>query len=177
MIVSPANMHINTVVSLLLAFWSSLALAIETERSVDIFAWPLTAPKAQSLAKVTYNSTTATVHSYNTPKILAGDDIVRIGFYHKSGSWSGIATSASNFDESKDKKLQLLLNGNGEIYHVGFRAEDFPTSSKSSNKKDGLSVELVQTMPGPVPVLNKPVVLSADGKSEQKEPEKTFLQK
>nr|POF13069.1 hypothetical protein CFP56_10217 [Quercus suber] len=170
-------MHVHTVFSLLLAFLSSLAYAIEAERKVDVFAWPLSSPKSQTLARISYNLTTATVHSYNAPKIPAGDDIVRVGFYHASGSWSGIATSASNFAESKDKKLQLLLNDDGEVYHVGFRAEDFPTSSKSSNKKDGLSVELVKIMPGSVPVLNKPVVLSADGNVEQKEPEKTFLQK
>jgi len=170
-------MRATTLVGLTLAFLSSLAVAIETERTVNVFAWPLSAPKPQTLAKITYNSTFATIESYNDPKISSDDDIVRIGFYHTSGAWSGIATAATNLAPEKDKKLQLHVNANGELYHLGFSSSEFGTSSKTSNKKDGLSVEVVKVKPGPVPHLNKPVVLNPDGKVEEKEPEKSFFQK
>lgn len=170
-------MRCNVTLGLLLAFVTSLAYALEPEHTVDIFAWPLSAPKSQTLAKVSYNSTGATVKAYNEPSIPLGDEIVRVCFYHPSGSWSGIATSASNFAAEKDKTLQLHINSVGELYHVGFAASALGTSSKTSNTKDGLSVEVVKVKPGPTPHLNRPVVVNPDGSAPVKEEEKTFFQK
>ncbi|KAH9840359.1 hypothetical protein Tdes44962_MAKER07954 [Teratosphaeria destructans] len=166
-----------TVLASLLPFIGVSVFAAEPERSVDIFAWPLSSPKSSTLAKITFNSTAATVKSVSNPSIPPHDNVVRVGFYHPSGSWSGIATSASNFQNGKDKTLQLHVNSDGELYHVGFKASNYGTSSKSSNKKEGLSVEVVKVRPGPTPRLNKPVVLSPDGKAPETEPEKTFFQK
>ncbi|KAF2445131.1 hypothetical protein P171DRAFT_289953 [Karstenula rhodostoma CBS 690.94] len=56
--------------------------------------------------------------------------------------------------------------------HVGFR-----TTVKEAGDGDELEVELVRREAGPKPVLNKPVVLNADGRIDSKEPEKTFIQK
>jgi len=172
-----AIMRVNTVISILLTFLCSLSAAFETEHTVDVLAWPLSAPKGATLAKITYNSTAATVKSYTQPTIPSSDDTVRIGYYHPSGSWSGIATAASNFAPEKSKKLLLHLNSDGELYHVGFRASDYGSSIATSNKMDGMSVELVKVRPGPTPHLNKPVVVNADGTVPSKEPEKSFLQK
>ena len=170
-------MRTQTAIGLLLAFLSSLALAVEQQRSVDIFAWPLSAPKSQLLAKISYNTTAATINDYNNAPLTTGDDMVRVGFYHPSGSWSGIATAASNFAEEKDKKLLLHVNPAGELYHVGFKASDLGTSGSTSNKKDGLSVELVRVRPGPTPRLNKPVVMNPDGSAPDKVEEKSLFQK
>ena len=63
------------------------------------------------------------------------------------------------------------------MYHVGFVASELRTSSLGGSKKDGLSVEVVPMKAGPMVHLNKPVVLDAEGKLDDKEPEKTFLQK
>ena len=73
--------------------------------------------------------------------------------------------------------MLLHLNTEGELYHVGFKASDQPSSSKTGKGKDGLGVEVVKTQPGPTPHLNKAVVLNAEGQLDDKEPEKTFLQK
>ena len=171
-------MRSNVIFALLVAFFSSLVLSAKDERTIDIFAWPLSAPKSQPLAKISYTSTNATVKSYTTPKVPTGDDIVRIGFYHASGAWSGIATAAENFNPGKEKKLLLNVNTAGEIYHLGFKARDIETVGRKNVKaKDELAVELVKMARGPTPVLNKPVVLNAEGKLDDKEPEKTFLQK
>ena len=163
--------------ALVLTFLSSLAIAALPEHQIDIFAWPLSASTSQRLAQISYTSANATVKTYAAPQIPAGDDTVRVGFYHPSASWSGVATAASNFAPGKDKKLQLHVNTRGQLYHVGFKAADIPSSSTSGKGKDGLGVEVVKMQQGPAPHLNKPVVLSADGKVEAKEPEKTFLQK
>ena len=171
-------MHLSLTIGLALAFLTSLAFALDQDRSVNIFAWPLEAPSSTTLAKITYNSTYATTNSYNAPSLPANDEIVRVGFYHPSGAWSGIATSASNFAPGQDKKLVLHVNSGGELYHVGFRAsQGLGTSSATSNKIDGLSVEVVKIKPGPTPLLNRPVVLSPDGSAPEKEPEKSFFQK
>ena len=170
-------MRSSILVTLLVAVFVSFAIAVEKERTLEIFAWPLSATKAQTLAQISYNSTHASVKSYTAPRIPTGDDVVRVGFYHSSDSWSGVATAASNFAPGKDKKVQLLVNANGELYHIGFKASDLPSSSKTGNAKDGLGVEVVKTLPGPSPHLNKPIVLNAEGKVDVTEPEKTFLQK
>jgi len=171
-----STMRLQTVVSTLLIFIFSLAGAFETERTVDIFAWPASAAKSELLAKVAFNSTAATVKIYARPTIPSGDDLVRVGFYHPSGSWSGIATAASNFAKT-DKKLELHINSSGELYHVGFKAGDLGSNSRESEKRDGLRVEVLRVNPGPTPHLNKPVVMNPDGSTPEKEPEKTFLQK
>lgn len=170
-------MRLVAALSFGLTFLSSFSAA-QTDKHIDIFAWPLSASKSQSLAKLTYNSEQATVLQYKAPALPAGEEIVRIGFHHPStGSWSGIATSAANFAEGKDKKIQLLLNEQGEVYHVGFKTSDWPTSGKGGSKKDDMSVEVVPMKAASTIHLNKPVVLDAEGKLAGQPEEKTFLQK
>ena len=171
-------MQLRMLASLVLTFFLSLAAAAANERSIDVFAWPISASKPQTLAKVSFTANNASVKSFTAPSIPGSDDIVRVGFYHASGKWSGIATSAGNFAPEKSKKLQLHVRPDGELYHVGFKATDGGVSQgKGASTKDGLSVEVVKIQPGAVPHLNKPVVVSEDGTVEGKEPEKTFLQK
>lgn len=170
-------MRLTAALSVALTLLSSFAAA-QTDRQIDIFAWPLSASKSQSLAKLSYNTEQATVLSYKAPALPAGEEIVRIGFHHPStGSWSGIATSAVNFAEGRDKKIQLLLNEQGDVYHVGFKTSDWPSSSKGGSKKDEMSVEVVPMKPASTIQLNKPIVLNAEGKLTGQPEEKTFLQK
>jgi len=170
-------MRFTAALSFALTLLSSVAAA-QTDKQIDIFAWPLSASKSQSLAKLSYNLEEATVISYKALALPADEEIVRIGFHHpQTGSWSGIATSAANFAEGKDKKIQLLLNEQGEVYHVGFKTSDWPTSAKGGSKKDDMSVEVVPMKPASTIQLNKPVVLNADGKLAGQPEEKTFLQK
>jgi hypothetical protein len=168
-------MRSHLILSLVLTFLSSLALAVQS-REVTLLAWPLSAPKPQTLAQVSFTSTNASIKSYTPPTIPAGDDVIRLGFHHQpSGQWSGIATSASNFhsDSKLSKTIQLHVRSDGELYHLGLKIAE---QGKGSARKDELVVEVAQIQKGPVPALNKPVVVSADGE-EAKEPEKSFLQK
>jgi hypothetical protein len=166
-----------TLLVLFLAFFFSLAAAVETPRQVDVFAWPLSAAKPRAFATIAYTSTNASIKSYTSPTLPSDDDIVRIGFFHKSGSWSGVATSASNLAAEKQKKVQLHVRPDGELYHLAFKTAAPVSQGKGKNSKKDLNVEVVKIKPGPVPVLNKPVVVREDGQVEGKEPEKTFLQK
>lgn len=170
-------MRVYLLFTLIAAFFLSLAAAAEQERDIDIFAWPLSASKPQTIAKIAYTSTNASIKSFTAPSISPSDDVVRVGFYHPSGSWSGVATASSNLAPEKSKKLLLHVKPNGELYHVGFKTAEPVSQGKGKSTKDGLTVEVKKITPGPVPQLNKPVVVSADGTVDQKEPEKTFLQK
>ncbi|KAI7086501.1 hypothetical protein KC356_g4945 [Hortaea werneckii] len=180
---SPLPMHSSLALGLLLAFFASLAFAVEQQRTVDIFAWPLSAPQSTTpdvLAKISYNSTVATVDSYQTSASLADGDVVRVAFKHSTaGTWSGVSTAASNLAAGKDKKLQLHLNANGDLYHIGFKASDVGGShgKTKESKKGDLSVEIVSMNKGPSPALNKPIVVNQDGSTPDQVEEKSFFQK
>lgn len=167
---------------LVLAWCTAWAVAaVAPERTVDIFAWPLSAATAEAVATVAFNATAATVQSASPPTIPPRDGtdgdpddrLIRVGFYHPSGAWSGVATTAANWAAGKDQTLLLHVNAQGELYHVGFTAGD--AGARGSPR--GIRAEVVQVRPGPAPHLNRPVVVQPDGSVPEKEPEKTFLQK
>jgi hypothetical protein len=131
-------------------------------------------PSAIPLAQIEYDADQAvgTLASYTPPTGSYSDGhLLRVGLTDsKTGSWRGIVTSASSFADQYHKKFIIHVDEKGEPFHVGFG-----TSAKSAGKE--VEVEIVKRSPGPKPVLNKPIVLNAEGKLESKEPEKTFLQK
>lgn len=163
--------------ALVVAFLSTLAYAVEPQKSVDIYAWPMSDDRSQMLARAFYNTTHAHIVGYAPPKIPPGDDLVRVCFGHPSGAWSGVSTAASNVMPGKHKKIQLHLNLEGELYHLGFKASDMGSSSTTGTTDGEFSVEIVPMKRGPTPHLNKPVVLDAEGKVAGEVPEKSFFQK
>ncbi|KAK7192661.1 hypothetical protein DPSP01_006907 [Paraphaeosphaeria sporulosa] len=146
--------------------------------SVPSTSSPQTAviPSPIPLVQISYDAdqTTGTVVSYTPPQgSYASDHLLRIGLHDtKAGTWKGILTSAASFAEEYKKKFVVHVDEKGEPYHVGFS-----TSVKGAGEGDELEVEVVRREVGPKPVLNKPVVLNADGRIDSKEPEKTFIQK
>ncbi|KAH7088524.1 hypothetical protein FB567DRAFT_560109 [Paraphoma chrysanthemicola] len=131
-------------------------------------------PSPIPLAQIEYDADQAvgTLASYTPPTgSYSSNHLLRIGLPDpKTGSWRGIVTSAASFEEQYHKKFVIHVDEKGEPYHVGFG-----TSAKGSG--DAVEVEIAKRSPGPKPVLNKPIVLNADGKIDSKEPEKSFLQK
>lgn len=131
-------------------------------------------PSPIPLAQIEFDKeqTTGTVTSFTPPSgSYSPDHLIRVGLHDaKSGSWRGVVTSAASFGEDYKKKLLVHIDEKGEPYHVGFGAS-------VKGQGDEVEVEIVKRNVGTRPVLNKPIVLNADGKLEQKEPEKTFLQK
>ena len=79
-------------------------------------------------------------------------------------------TSAASFSEQYHKKFVIHVDEKGEPFHVGF-------STRAKGNEKEIDVEVLKKNVGPKPVLNKPVVLNAEGKLGGEEPEKTFLQK
>ncbi|KAH7380621.1 hypothetical protein BKA66DRAFT_512639 [Pyrenochaeta sp. MPI-SDFR-AT-0127] len=131
-------------------------------------------PSPVPLAQIEYSTDqpAGTLTSYTPPTgSYSSDHLLRIGLTDpKSGSWRGIVTSAASFSEHYNKKFIVHIDEKGEPFHVGFG-----TSARGSGEE--VDVEIIHRSFGPKPVLNKPIVLNAEGKLDTKEPEKSFLQK
>ncbi|KAF1953640.1 hypothetical protein CC80DRAFT_142919 [Byssothecium circinans] len=163
-----------------------LLLPCAVASTVTIYLHPIpdsTIPKSSvvpspvPLAQLDYDVETATgtVTSYTPPQgSYSSEHFVRVGLHDpKTKSWKGVVTSAASFAEQYKQKFVVHVDEKGEVYHVGFSAS---AKGNGGDKKE-VDVEVVKKGAGPKPVLNKPVVLNAEGKIESKEPEKSFLQK
>jgi len=164
---------------MLLAKLLLLPVAIASSVTVYVSSVPVSdnsaiIPSPIPLAQIEYDAdqSVGTLASYTPPTgSYASDHLLRVGLSDaKSGSWRGIVTSAASFADQYHKKFVIHVDEKGEPYHLGFG-----TSAKGSG--NDVEVEIVKRNPGPKPVLNKPIVLNAEGKLDSKEPEKTFLQK
>jgi hypothetical protein len=172
---------------LIIAFIALFSIPVEAvaevaTSTVTVYAWPLAAPSPTSFATIVLSTSQtkpkAEVNSLRLPSIPPStDEIVRIGLYDPSTKqWRGTATAASSFTPGLARKLTLHVDQDGNAYHASLSAVELSGKSK---KKDELQVEVISPRPGAQPILNKPVVLNADGKVPQAEEkdQKTFLQK
>lgn len=166
-----AKMLLSKLLLLPVAVASSVTLYVS---SVPVTSDVSIIPSPIPLAQIDYDAdqSTGTLISYTPPTgSYTPDHLLRIGLTDpKSGSWRGIVTSAASFADQYHKKITVHVDEKGEPFHVGFG-----TSAKGAGEE--VEVEIVKRAPGPKPVLNKPIVLNAEGKLESKEPEKSFLQK
>lgn len=165
--------------TMLLAKLLLLPVAVASSMTLYVSSVPVSdsaavIPSPIPLAQIEYDAdqSVGTLASYTPPTgAYTPDHLLRVGLSDpKSGSWRGIVTSAASFAEQYHKKFIIHVDEKGEPYHIGFA-----TSAKRSG--DEVEIEIVKRSPGPQPVLNKPIVLNADGKIDSKEPEKSFLQK
>ncbi|KAF2232487.1 hypothetical protein EV356DRAFT_534596 [Viridothelium virens] len=177
-------MRLLSALFILSALPSALAASTSTKEDVKVYAWPMSESKPQILAEITYDpqSLTASTKKYHQLQSTSSEDLVRVGLYDpKTTDWTGVVTSGSQFESDYAKTIVLHLDHEGRPFHVGFSAS-VPSEDKKSGEKiiqgfDSLKVVLKPPVQGPQPHLNKPVVLNPDGKVDEKEPEKTFLQK
>ena len=161
---------------------SALVAANVASSTVTIYAWPISAPSPTSFATVVLSASQTTpiaeVKSLKLPSVSASkDEFVRIGLYDAtSKQWTGTATAASSFAQGLGRKLTLHIDDNGEVYQASLGAYTLPGKGK---KADVFEVEVVSKTPGALPILNRPIMLNADGKVAQPEQkdERSFLQK
>lgn len=85
--------------------------------------------------------------------------------------------------------VTLRLDDAGNVWHVEYRSDDmvrtpwlltilqYHDSLTSKLQRTSPSVTVLNPTPGPQPHLNKPIVLTPDGRVPVKEVEKSFLQK
>jgi len=182
----------------------SLAILTLAQKSIDIYAWPVNAasPISTPYASISYTSTSpnGTLTNFNRDLSLPQDStLIRLGYYTSAAktkqSWTGIAVPASNFQSNTEKTLRLWVDGAENVYGLNFAGvvpatpTKVPKGKKAKKdkkkkaepveqvKREELVVEVVRQVAGPKPVLNRPVVLNAEGKVDEKTEEKSFLQK
>ena len=168
---------------MILRFLALLALVVisvsAVASSVTVYAWPLSASSPKPFAEITLPSTPNDPPTVKSKKAVTTQDgeLVRIGLLDSSKAWTGVATSAESFKAGITQKISLHTDSDGSVTHVSFTSFKSAPVAKGAKIED-LLVEIVPIQAGPDPVLNKPVVLNAEGKLDKpQEDNRTFLQK
>lgn len=190
-----ANHHTKMLLAKLLLLPSALATTVAAS-TLTLYissvphnqnAAPAPIPSPIPLAQISYDphAATAELSSYTPPTgAYTPEHLLKLGILTpgpvkngQEGEWHGILTSAASFDTQYKKTFTLWVDERGEVYHVGFSTSARANGGQGEADKDEVAVEVVKRSAGPVPALNRPVVLNAEGKLDGKEPEKSFLQK
>lgn len=169
------------------AFLSALcaAAAVHADpRSAQIYIQPITSSSSAQapspLAEVSYDPAAlglSSVVSYEAPEIPAAARLVRIGLYDaKARTWTSGTTvaAADNFSKGYSPNIVLSTDGSGAVVSASCKG----VAIDAGQTRDfGPKVVVLPETRGKQPQLNKPVVLSPEGKKVEPEPEKSFLQK
>jgi hypothetical protein len=134
---------------------------------------------ATPLAEIKYNPSTlsAEIISFEAPELPAETKLVRIGVWDPAAAtWksSTTTTSAESFARGFRPTLVISLDAQGGVLGVAVKSGAIDAGQ---TRDFAPKVVLRQTAKGKLPELNRPVVLSKEGKLEQPAEEKTFFQK
>ncbi|KAJ6439543.1 cyclin-dependent protein kinase regulator pho80 [Purpureocillium lavendulum] len=183
------TMRITTVLSALCA-----AAAVRADpRTAQIYIQPIDSSSSSSsvhppapLAEISYDTvalSASSMVSYDAPEIPDEASLVRIGLYDaKSRSWISGTTvaSAENFAKGYSPNIVVTVDAatparaGGDVVSVACKG----VAIDAGQTRDfGPQVVVIPQSRGAQPTLNKPVVLSREGKTVEPEQEKTFLQK
>ncbi|KAI0601842.1 hypothetical protein F4775DRAFT_589153 [Biscogniauxia sp. FL1348] len=131
------------------------------------------------LAEIHYDlaaAAEAEVVSYEAPELPEDAKLVRIGVYNPSAKkWESSTSVASveNFSKGYSPMVILSVDQKGAVVGAALRGVGIDAGQ---TRDFGPQALVLTTQPGKQPDLNKPVVLSPEGKTVVPE-EKTFLQK
>ncbi|KJZ75601.1 hypothetical protein HIM_05064 [Hirsutella minnesotensis 3608] len=168
--------------SLLSALCAAAVVSAEPQ-TVQVYIQPIdsTAPAPSPLAEVSYDMSAlslSSVVSYDAPEIPETAALVRIGLYDAAAKrWTGGTTVAAADNFSKGYSPHLVLSVDGDRGSVVSAACKGIGIHAGHTRDFGPKVVVLPEARGSQPQLNKPVVLSAEGKKVEPEQEKTFLQK
>lgn len=171
-------MRVTTLISTLCA----AALASATQRTTEIYIQPIdtTGSAPQLFAEIAYDTaslTSAEVISYEAPDIESAASLVRIGIYDfKTSRWVAGTTAASvdNFGKGYAPNLLLSVDSEGEVSSVTIKGVRIDAGQ---TRDFGPQAVVIQQGKGKQPELNKPVVLSPEGRKVEEEAPKSFIQK
>jgi hypothetical protein len=132
-----------------------------------------------TLAEIQYNPSTlsAEIISFEPPELTGDSKLVRIGIYDAASlTWksSTSVTSVDNFSKGFRPTIVLSLDAQGGVLGVTCKSGKIDAGQ---TRDFAPKVKVLKTAKGKEPDLNKPVVLSPEGKVAEPEPEKTFFQK
>lgn len=172
------------------AVLAALPLISAEPHTAQIYIQPIGGASSPApLAEVTYDitapDTAAMVTSYEAPELPESASLVRIGLYDtRTKKWTGSTSVASVENFGKGYSPHFLLSV--DATKTTAEQEDVTVLGASlrgvridagQTRDFGPQARLVLTAKGKQPELNKPVVLSPEGKKVEKEEEKTFFQK
>lgn len=171
-------MKLTTLISTLCA----AALVAADQRTAQIYVQPISRDSdlPQPLAEVSYDPlapSTSSIISYEAPDIPEGVSLVRIGVYDpKTSKWTAgtTATSVENFSKGYSPNLILSVNEKGDVLSAACKGVRIDAGE---TRDFGPKALVMVEAKGKQPELNKPVVLSPEGKKVEPEAEKTLLQK
>ncbi|KUJ08576.1 uncharacterized protein LY89DRAFT_741929 [Mollisia scopiformis] len=171
-------MRVLTVLAALCA--SALAATSDFIDSTTVYIQQIDAisPPAP-LADIKYNPSTlsAELVSFDAPEIEPESKLLRVGIYDvATSSWksSTSITSVETFAKGYSPTLVLSLDAQGGVIGVSCKSGKIDAGQ---TRDFGPKIKVRKTVKGKLPELNKPVVLSPEGKVATPEPEKTLLQK
>ncbi|KAI1093806.1 hypothetical protein F5B19DRAFT_448673 [Rostrohypoxylon terebratum] len=166
-----------------LAALALASLASAADRTTAIYIQPVTQPPSAPapLAEIRYDplvaaSDAAEVAAYEAPEIPDGARLVRVGVYNPSTKeWESSTSVASveNFGKGYSPTLILSVDGKGDVFGAALQGVRIDAGQ---TRDFGPKALVLSTELGKQPELNKPIVLSPEGKKVEQE-EKTFLQK
>lgn len=174
------------VISLASVLLGAASVVYAEARMANIYIQPLGSSSAPVLlAGLTYDSSapdtasSASVTSYEAPELPDSVGLVRVGIYDANQKqWAGSTSvaSAENFGKGYSPHFVLSVDGtSGEGIVLGASVRGVRIDG-GQTREFGPQASLLLTSRGKQPDLNKPIVLSPEGKKVEKE-EKTFLQK
>lgn len=131
------------------------------------------------LAEIKYNPSTlsAELISFEAPELSPDSKLLRVGIYDvATSSWksSTSTTSAESFAKGYSPTFVLSLDAQGGVIGVSLKSGKIDAGQ---TRDFGPKVKVLKTAKGKAPELNRPVVLSPEGKLEEPVTEKTLLQK
>lgn len=131
------------------------------------------------LADVKYNPSTLDVElsKFYAPDLSPESGNVRIGVYDAAtSSWktSTSITSVRSFAKGYQPTIVLSLDAQGGVLGVSCKSA---TIDAGQTRDFSPKVKVLKMTKGKLPELNRPVILSPEGKVAVPEPEKTMLQK
>lgn len=162
-------------------FSTLLAATVAAADLAKVYIQPITdsAPAPVVLAEVQYQPSAPSASeltNYEPPELPEDAELVRIGLYDPSAStWSASSVaSVDNFSKGYAPTITLSVDGKGRAVSASVKG----VAIDAGQTRDfGPRVVVSVSGKGPQPELNKPVVLSPDGRRREEEEEKTFLQK
>ncbi|POS74827.1 hypothetical protein DHEL01_v206773 [Diaporthe helianthi] len=168
------------------AFLGAASVVVAEARTANIYIQPLGSSSAPVLlAGLTYDSSapgtasSASVTSYEAPDLPESTELVRVGIYDTNQKqWAGSTSvaSAENFSKGYSPHLVLSVDGtSGDEVVLGASVRGVRIDA-GQTRDFGPQASLLLASRGKQPDLNKPIVLSPEGKKVENE-EKTFLQK
>lgn len=166
-----------------ITFLSALCAAALVQadfRTAQLYIQPVENSEQPSLlAEVAYDpsiSASSSIISYEAPEISESTQLVRVGLYDpKSSRWiSGTSVaSVDNFGKGFSPNLILSIDEKGEVLSAALKGVRIDAGQ---TRDFGPQAVVLPALKGKQPELNKPVVLSPEGKKVEEE-EKTILQK